>query len=502
MIGPFGVISRQLRVWAALLLLVLPGIAAGQKIAATRVWNDKDLAEWANPIAALKVRPGHYSERDYYSATPAEWVRTYPVYFPGREPRGYWEMLQNKKPEALVRSGARTKVEWVKAGQIAFREMDVAPFRSYDPDLIAIVRSPEEFSKAGGRAQTDGTVAGMRWVPTSKGLALSIQDCSGCHTRVMPDGSYLDGAPANISGNGVIGRLVNDGLEMVFAGERRAMWNWRNFVVPWISKDIHQGIKSMQPAELASLRRSNIQGTFPRFNGSPYYTTKIPDLIGIADQRYIDHTATHRLRNAGDLMRYAALVTCCDSADFGPHRILSDKQRTISFRFPDEVLFALGEYIYSLKPPDNPNAGDPRIGDGKKVFVKQGCGACHTPPFYTNRKLTLAEGYTPPKDHPLSADIMALSVNTDPGLALKTRKGTGFYKVPSLRGVWYRGLYNHDGSVASLEAWFDAARLREDYVPTGFKGYGVKNRSLKGHEFGLHLTPREKAALIAFLKSL
>jgi hypothetical protein len=130
-------------------------------------------------------------------------------------------------------------------------------------------------------------------------------------------------------------------------------------------------------------------------------------------------------------MRYAALVTCCDSADFGPHRILSDKQRTISFRLPDEVLFALGEYIYSLKPPDNPNAGDPRIGDGNKVFAKQGCGACHTPPFYTNRKLTLTEGYTPPKDYPLSADIMALSLNTDPGLALKTRKGTGLYKVPS-----------------------------------------------------------------------
>jgi len=66
----------------------------------------------------------------------------------------------------------------------------------------------------------------------------------------------------------------------------------------------------------------------------------------------------------------------------------------------------------------------------------------------------------PPKDHPFREDILPISVGTDAGLALKTRKGTGLYKVPSLRGVWYRGLYLHDGSVASLEEMFDPHRLR------------------------------------------
>ena len=97
---------------------------------------------------------------------------------------------------------------------------------------------------------------------------------------------------------------------------------------------------------------------------------------------------------------------------------------------------------------------------------------------------------------------MPLSVGTDPGLALKTRKGTGFYKVPSLKGVWYRGLYNHDGSVTSLEDWFNPARLRDDYVPSGFIGYGVKTRAVKGHEFGLTLSAEDKKALIAFLRTL
>jgi cytochrome c peroxidase len=81
--------------------------------------------------------------------------------------------------------------------------------------------------------------------------------------------------------------------------------------------------------------------------------------------------------------------------------------------------------------------------------------ARNTAPLYTNNKLTLAEGFTPPKGRPASLDVLPVSVHTDPGLALATRKGTGYYKVPALKGVWYRGHYLHDGSVASLEELFD-----------------------------------------------
>ena len=91
---------------------------------------------------------------------------------------------------------------------------------------------------------------------------------------------------------------------------------------------------------------------------------------------------------------------------------------------------------------------------------------------------------------------------TDARLTMETRRGTGFYKVPSLRGVWYRGPFEHNGSVATLEDWFDPHRLSDDYVPTGFKGYGVSSRAIKGREFGLKLSASDKSALIAFLKTL
>jgi hypothetical protein len=44
--------------------------------------------------------------------------------------------------------------------------------------------------------------------------------------------------------------------------------------------------------------------------------------------------------------------------------------------------------------------------------------------------------------------------------------------------------------------------LRDDYVPTGFIGYGVKTRAVPGHEFGLRLSSGDKKALLAFLRTL
>jgi hypothetical protein len=69
-------------------------------------------------------------------------------------------------------------------------------------------------------------------------------------------------------------------------------------------------------------------------------------------------------------------------------------------------------------------------------------------------------------------------------------------------GVWYRGPFEHNGSVARVEDWFDPRRLRDDYVPTGISGYGVSTRAIKGHEFGVRLSAEDKAALITFLKTL
>jgi mono/diheme cytochrome c family protein len=492
--------TRFLVLWAV--MLVGLSAQAPSTVQAPRFWNDRELADWATPVVGVNARPGHFSEKEYYAAPDAEWVRTYTVYYPGREPAGYWNMIRAKKPEPLITRGPRSAAAWVADGRRAFEEMDVPAFRSTDPALIAVVRSAAEFPKRGGHAQKDGRVHGLRWVPTSTGLALSITDCATCHSRWMPDGSLLAGAPFNDPGDAVLGELVVKGTAAFFTGDSPAQTNWRSFGVPWIKSDVHEKLKTMTEQEQTDLFLSAPPGTFARFNGSPFFLTKVPDLIGLKDRKFIDHTATHQHRGAADVMRYAGLVSCCDSAEFGTHKMLTVAQRRITYKIPDDLAYAMTQYIYSLRPPPNPNKPDARSATGEKIFQRERCGACHTAPLYTNNKLVPAPGFTPPKDHPLAADIMTIGVGTDGNLALKTRKGTGLYKVPSLKGVWYRGMFNHDGSVTTLEEWFNPARLRADFVPSGFKGYKVTARAVPGHAFGLSLSEEDKTALIAFLKTL
>jgi hypothetical protein len=91
---------------------------------------------------------------------------------------------------------------------------------------------------------------------------------------------------------------------------------------------------------------------------------------------------------------------------------------------------------------------------------------------------------------------------TDPGLALYSRRGTGYYKVPSLAGVWNRNALMHSGYVTSLEEMFNPDRQNDDFIPSGFNPNIDKPFAVKGHSFGLGLNAEDKKALIAFLRTL
>jgi mono/diheme cytochrome c family protein len=480
-------------------------LLTAQRATVPVTWDEASLRDWATPIAALGVRPAHFSAEEYGKA-PVDNLRTYPFYFPGREPAGYWEMLQSVGPKPLIETNTpTTDADWIRAGQRVFDEYDIPAFRILDPKIVALARSLEGFAKSAVTPRTDGTLSDLRWIPTSKGVALGLSNCAACHTRVMPDGTLLRGAPPNEIPSPIgrfgMGRWGASPVEL--AGDNPGMSVWRSWAAPWVKNDVHESLKTMTAAQIGPLfGAAAAPGLFPRWNGSAFYPTKIPDLIGLKERKYIDHTATHQHRGPGDVMRYAALVSYSDSSDFGPYRMLSDEQRHVPFRTPDEALYALTMFVYSLQPPTNPNRKHPDIAWGEQVFRREGCGGCHTPPHYTNNRLTLALGFTPPPEHFKALDIMPVSVGTDPNLAMHTRKGTGYYKVPSLKGVWYRGRYLHDGSLTRLDEMFDPARLRDDYVPTGFRLADQKTRAVPGHTFAMKLNERDREALIAFLRSL
>jgi len=478
------------------------------KPAIPKTWDEKALADWATPVAGLNVRPGHFSEEEYYR-TPIHNYRTYPVYYPGREPAGYWDMLQKVGPQPLIEPGKlKTEADWIEAGRQVFEQADVITVRRYDPKIVAAFHSLQEHQKAGSRPTPNGTLGNVRWVPTSEGLAISLTNCAPCHTRYEKDGRRINGPPPIAPGSlGSLGRLLFGGDHVAAAPIRipgdAGMRRYRAFGVPWVKDDIHERLKlTASEGGGNDLGVTNGNGVFARWNGSRYYPARIPDLIGIKDRKYLDHTASHLNRGVEDLMRYAALVGYAESSDFGPYHMLTAEQRKIEGRLPDEALYALALYIQSLKPPPNPNTPGADSAAGKKIFERERCTTCHTPGLYTNNKLTLALGFEPPPDRPSTLDILPLSVGTDPSLALKTRKGTGYYKVPSLKNIWYRHRLLHDGSIASLEEMFDPERLKDTHVPGGSRPAGVETRAVIGHEFGLKLTPEEKKSLLVFLRTL
>jgi hypothetical protein len=67
------------------------------------------------------------------------------------------------------------------------------------------------------------------------------------------------------------------------------------------------------------------------------------------------------------------------------------------------------------------------------------------------------------------------------------------------RSPHYVNAETHTGQAETLDEWFDPARLAPNYVPRGFH---LAPGPVCGHEFGLKLSPPDKQALIAFLRTI
>lgn len=466
-----------------------------------KTWTDVAVAKLEVPLANRKS-PVHVSEQAYYQIRTRTIYKSYPVYHPRNAPVGYLEWLKRQEPEAAFDpSKLKTREDWLKAGELVFN----APV-SFGAVFFsaADVRDPEFFAKTGMLVAKDGTIPFARWVVRRKGeVELGSMGCNTCHTRVLSDGNVVPGAqgnnPGDRQGAWMLRRAIGAAADAKLLERVRGFA--KQFEVPGLQDDLNGKAQSMSLDQLIAAGEAIPPGVTARSHTSMFVPPQIPDLIGVQERRFLDHTGLVRHNSIGDLMRYSTLVQ--DTIGLARHsdsEPLPDMKKAT--RYSDEQLYALALYIYSLQPPTNPNPMNSEALRGRKIFQSAGCASCHTPPLYTNNKLVPVDGFTPSSDDKTRFDIPERSVGTDPRYALQTRKGTGYYKVPSLKGVWYRSPLEHNGSVATLEEWFDPARLRKDYVPTGYAGPDGSTRSVQGHTFGLELSRTDRQALIAFLRTL
>jgi YVTN family beta-propeller protein len=115
-------------------------------------------------------------------------------------------------------------------------------------------------------------------------------------------------------------------------------------------------------------------------------------------------------------------------------QVRTSVKSTMQGRAPSPTMVAdLAAYLRTLAPPPSlleargqVDAGS--VKRGRKVFTREKCTVCHTPPTYTSAK------------------------TYDVGMA--DEAGRKEYNPPSLRGVSQGGPYFHDGRAASLEEVF------------------------------------------------
>lgn len=478
-----------------------------------KVWTEENLKGLMLPVADSTVTITHLPDSLYYSLPEMVIYRTYPFYLPGTEPEGYWDSLMTAEPEIVFNATSDlTQKEWEQLGELVYdfpQEITPIPYENTKVKAMirqAILSEEEPLGK-------DSVIHSAVWVIREKGKPeLGTFACATCHTRVMPDGKVFKGGQGNTQfdrnfGGNLARTMLNPQVPDSIKLQTRQRALTGLFSAPWIPTGLQITMKEVTNEEVIQTFQNTYGGVLHRHGSVLGAPTSIPDLYNLADRKYLDHTGLMQHRSPTDLMLYATLNQQADRYDrynqqFSMVPWPSEGGPSLP-RYSDAQLYALAQYLYSLKPPVNPNIAPPELlKEGKNVFAKAACVTCHTPPYFTNNQLTPAEGFSIPESHFERYAVFDASVETDPSLALESRRGTGYYKVPSLIAVWNRDALLHDGSIRSLEALLDSARLNEDYVTKGFKPGWKEKGAVEGHPFGLDLSEKEKLALIAYLRSL
>jgi hypothetical protein len=297
------------------------------------------------------------------------------------------------------------------------------------------------FDRVNPPLNREGAITGFVYVLRTKGkVEIGTYSCATCHTHVMPNGAVITGGPGNFPVDAALAEDLLASIPNAPFREANKDFLRRLFL---FSGDF--GL-----ANVAKTLEGRPPGIMTPQLSNPSHPVKIPGIIGAPGRRYLDHTG--RFENNGP-------------ADFARYIVEKQKVYSPADRASDEQIQILAAYITNLKSPPSPYKSDKFTRQGEKVFQREGCPACHS----AETKL-----------------IPATVVKTDPGLTTETKRGTGNYRVPPLQGLWYRGLLGHNGAGTSLEDWFSPVRLQY----------------LKGHEYGFQLNGADRAALIAYLRTL
>lgn len=221
-------------------------------------------------------------------------------------------------------------------------------------------------------------------------------------------------------------------------------------------------------------------------------TLEIQTLMPIQDHVEMGMTLTDLENRLKTLPYYPTLFTKA----FGDKNITSDRVSLALSQFVRSIVsyqskYDQGRQTFPTAPAPPPNALFPNFtaeeNRGKELFLlpQNACAACHG-----------SETFTAPSEKNNGLDL----TTTDRGFGAVTNNTAqdGLFKVTSLRNVELTAPYMHDGRFTTLE------QVIEHYS-TGVKNHPNLSPQLKlpnGNPRLLNLSPQDKSALVAFLKTL
>ena len=464
------------------------------------------MAQLELPLVKPEFSTRHATAERYYKLPVFELYKSHPMYRPDLAPANYMAFVQAQPPE-LEWDAARlpqSKAEWIRAGEalfdaptrigrLAYGEVDVNDPYTQKRDWYEAVKPTVGY---------DGALPGIKFVIRKKGkLEIGLNACSMCHSRVMPDGFITMGAASQFTYDAALAEDIRRAGKSAAMIEQNRQMLRRMYFTPWSPHtEVFEKLTAFDHQQMAIMLDGHPGGVMSIDGAAPWAPIKVPDLIGVAERKYLGVTGLVKQRGIEDLMRFIALHSGGDALNqYGEWK---PEPPAGLMRFSDEQIYALAQYLYSLKPPKNPFKPNSFTKKGKLVFDREGCAACHAGPSFTNEKLMPAPGFKVPEAHLKLYDIDPTPIGTDGALTMETRRGTGYYRVPSLNGLWYRGPFGHNGAVVELDHWFTPQRLTAEFFPAGFGGLSGPQGAVKGHEYGLRLNGQDMAALLGYLKTL
>jgi len=331
---------------AILLTGIVPAQPAEQPAAPAelrRIWDDAELREITLPPVLPQGKILYLPSDAYYRLKPLPIYKTYPVYHPDREPKGYFEWLGKQEPEiAFDSQKLKSDADWMRAGRIVFEApTDFAPAGTiHDRTWFIKVRPP---------ITTDGIVPAYSYVIRKKGVVeVGAGGCVTCHSRVLPDGTYIAGA----QGNFPVERAYVESLRRGHLEKIPPLFASGLLLPPQQVAEFTEHLYERSNEEIIATFEAMIPGVVMRSGFGYLDPPKVADLIGVRDRRYLDLTARLIHRSLLDIARYGSM--CWASNYFFSNRDSVPEEAIAavsdSMRYSDEQAYAFALYVYSLKP--------------------------------------------------------------------------------------------------------------------------------------------------------